>query len=168
MHGNLPVVTVHVVNRIFFLLTIRSHRREGETEEEYQRRKRHHQQQKHGHKHHHKRRHQSSEKDENHNRQDNDDDTKRIVQGNGNNYSMYGTDDSSSDSNSELSVEGTGATENELNSSLNKGQTRAKTRKDSWFGVPFNQNNNACTKEDVKVTNSFQIQDMELDTSFEV
>ena len=81
---------------------------------------------------------------------------------------MYGTDDSSSDSDSELSGEETGAIENELNSSLNKGQTRSKPGKDSWIGVSFNQNNNARMKEDVKTANSLQIQDMELDTSFEV
>ena len=165
MRNNLLPVTEHAVNGIFFPL--RSHRREGKTEEEYQRRKRHHLR-KHGHQHHHKRRHHSSRKDENHKRQDHDDAIKRIVQGNVNNYSMYGTDDSSSDSDSELSAEETGAIENELNSSLNKGQTQSKTRKDSWFGTSFNQNNNARVKEDVTVVTSFQIQDMELDTSFEV
>ena len=87
---------------------------------------------------------------------------KRIVQGNGNNYSMYGTDDSFSDSDSEISGQEAGATENELNSSMNKGQSRSK---DSSFGTSYNQNNNARY---VKTANSLQIQDMELDTSFEV
>ena len=77
---------------------------------------------------------------------------------------MYGTDDSFSDSDSEEAS----ATENELNSSMNKGQSRSKVGKDSWFGASCNQNNNARVKVDVKTANSFQIQDMELDTSFEV
>ena len=129
-------VTESVLSGIFCFSTYRSHRREGETEEEYQRRKRHHQRRKHGQHHHHKRRHHNKENDDNRdnrNRQDKDDDVriadddmKRIVQVKANNYSMYGSDDSFSDSDSEISGQEAGATENELNSSMNKGQSRSK------------------------------------------
>ena len=92
------------------------------------------------------------------------DDTKQIVQVNGKGNTMYGTDDSFSDSDSEMSGAGESADQNELSSSLNKGLTQSKVgKKDSRPGAASNKSNDA-----VKIPSSFQIQDLELDTSFEV
>ena len=80
---------------------------------------------------------------------------------------MYGSDDSFSDSESELSDEETGAKDSGLNNSLNKGNFQQKVRRDSWFGAS-NAQNNMGKKQSSKSPGSFNIQDMDLDNSFKV